>query len=173
MAHVLPRPSLPSPDKRWKIVDATMRRHGYAGHALIESLHTVQECFGFIDTPAMRFVANSLNVPLSKAYGASTFYHYFTLKPAGEHTCVVCQGTACYIKGAMQIVHAIESNFGVTLGHTTADKSLSMLSARCIGACALAPAVVIDGDVIGKATVDQVVERTAKKLKEKKVEYAA
>ena len=100
MQTYLEQPRLPSDDKRWKIVEATARRHGREPHALIETLHTVQECFGYLDETALRFVAGSLRVPLSRVYGAATFYHFFTLKPKGKHTCVVCTGTACYIKGA-------------------------------------------------------------------------
>ena len=78
-------PQLPSDDKRWKIVEATARRHGREPHALIETLHTVQECFGYLDEHALRFVASVLRVPLSRVYGAATFYHFFTLKPKGRH----------------------------------------------------------------------------------------
>src|SRR5260370_35267470 len=90
----------PSDDRRWKLVDATMRKHGNEPSALIESLHTVQESFGYLDDVALRYVAQSLRVPHSKVYGVSTFYHFFTLKPQGEHTCSVCTGTACFIKRA-------------------------------------------------------------------------
>ncbi len=100
MPLALKKPSPPSEDKRWKIVDATMRRHGHAPDALIETLHTVQECFGYLDKSALRYVAESLRVAFSQVYGVATFYHFFTLKPQGRHTCVVCTGTACYIKGA-------------------------------------------------------------------------
>src|ERR1039458_826755 len=93
-----PMPPLPSEDKRWKIVNGTMRRHGFARNALIETLHTAQSSFGYLDDEAIRFVARSLHVPLSQAYGVVTFYHHFSLKPAGKHTCTVCLGTACYIK---------------------------------------------------------------------------
>ena len=77
-------PQLPSDDKRWKIVEATARRHGREPHALIETLHTVQESFGYLDNSALRFVAMTLRIPLSRVYGAATFYHYFTLKPKGK-----------------------------------------------------------------------------------------
>src|ERR1039457_3619338 len=90
-----PMPPLPSNDKRWKIVNGTMRRHGFARNALIETLHTVQTSFGYLDDESIRFVAKSLRVPLSQAYGVVTFYHYFSLKPPGEHTATVCTGTAC------------------------------------------------------------------------------
>ncbi len=144
------RPNLPSNDKRWKLVNATMRRNGYADHALIETLHSVQDAFGFLDEEAMTFVADSLDLPLSKVFGAATFYHLFMLKPQGRHTCVVCTGTACYIKGADELIDSLAQRFGVQPGETTADEALSVMSARCVGACGLAPAVVIDSQVMGK-----------------------
>ena len=112
-------PQLPSADKRWKVVEATARRHGREPHALIETLHTVQESFGYLDETALRFVAATLRVPLSRVYGAATFYHFFTLKPQGRHTCVVCTGTACYIKGASSLLAAIQQRHGIKPGETT------------------------------------------------------
>ena len=141
---------LPSDDKRWKIVEATARRHGREPHALIETLHTVQESFGYLDESALRFVASTLRVPLSRVFGAATFYHFFTLKPKGKHTCVVCTGTACYIKGAPALLASIEQRHGIKPGETTPDGQLSVLTARCIGSCGLAPAVVLDSNVMGK-----------------------
>jgi bidirectional [NiFe] hydrogenase diaphorase subunit len=148
------KPTPPSDDRRWKLVDATIRKHGSEASALIESLHTVQETFGYLDTEALRYVATSLRVPLSKVYGVSTFYHFFTLKPQGEHTCVVCTGTACYIKGAGHLLEAVVETAGIKPGETTADGKLSLLTARCVGSCGLAPAVVFDGNVAGKVTPD-------------------
>ena len=155
-------PQLPSDDKRWKIVEATARRHGREPHALIETLHTVQESFGFLDEPALRFVASSLRVPLSRVYGAATFYHFFTLKPKGKHTCVVCTGTACYIKGAQGLLAGIERTYGVKPGETTPDGKLSVLTARCLGSCGLAPAVVLDNAVMGKIGPAEVLARIEK-----------
>ena len=153
------RPPLPSDDKRWKLVNATMRRNGYAGHALIETLHSVQDAFGFLDETAMRFVAGSLDLSLSKVFGVATFYHLFMLKPKGRHACVVCTGTACYIKGAGGLVDAIQERFAVGPGETTEDNRLSVLIARCVGACGLAPAVVLDGAMKGKQTAQQLMTR--------------
>jgi bidirectional [NiFe] hydrogenase diaphorase subunit len=153
------KPPLPSEDKRWKIVDAKMRRLGYAGHALIETLHTVQESFGYLDAEALSFVARALRVPPSRVYGVATFYNFFSLKPQGVHTCVVCLGTACYVKGASQVLAAIERYSGIKSGETTVDKQLSLLTARCIGACAIGPAVVYDGIVAGHRTPDNAVEK--------------
>lgn len=153
--HVPPPP--PSDDKRWKIVEATMRRAGYAGHALIETLHTVQDCFGYLDLIALRYVALSLGLPLSKVYGVATFYHVFTLKPQGRHTCVVCTGTACYIKGARGLLAEVESQWGIHPGETTGDRALSLFTARCLGACGLAPAAVVDGRVLGNQSTDTLI----------------
>lgn len=150
MQTYLGQPQLPSDDKRWKIVEATARRYGREPHALIETLHTVQECFGYLDETALRFVAATLRVPLSRAYGVATFYHFFTLKPKGKHTCVVCTGTACYIKGASALLGAVEKTYGIKPGESTPDGELSLLTARCLGSCGLAPAAVVDNVVLGR-----------------------
>lgn len=142
--------SPPSQDKRWKIVAAAMRRHGFSRNALIETLHTVQQSFGFLDRPALRFVAQSLRVPLSKAYGVATFYHFFSLKPPGDHTCVVCLGTACYIKGAPQLLAEVDRSLGIKPGQTTPDGRVSVLTARCVGSCSLAPVALFDGEVAAR-----------------------
>jgi len=152
----------PSADKRWKIVEATARRHGREPNALIETLHTVQESFGYLDESALRFVAGLLGVPLSRVFGVATFYHFFSLKPPGRHTCVVCTGTACYIKGAGTLLAGIERAYGVAPGETSPDGELSVLTARCLGSCGLAPAAVLDGAVLGKIGADDLLARIGK-----------
>lgn len=149
----------PSDDKRWRIVQAAMRRNGFRRDALIETLHAVQESFGYLDEDSLRYVARSLHTPMSHVYGVSTFYHFFSLKPAGEHTCVVCTGTACYIKGAPELLDAVSKEFHIGDGETSADGKLSLLTARCLGSCGLAPAAVFDGIVAGKVSSDGVIER--------------
>lgn len=146
------KPKQPSSDPRWRMVDATMRKHGHRPDALIETLHTVQETFGHLDNEALRYVAMSLRVPLSRVFGVATFYHFFSLTPKGEHTCIVCMGTACYIKGAPAILDALRGEYGVSAGETTADNKLSIMAARCIGACGGAPAVVFDEEMVSKVT---------------------
>jgi len=148
----------PSEDKRWRIVNATMRRYGFASHALIETLHAVQESFGFLDQEALNYVSAALRVPPSKTYGVATFYHFFKLKPAGRHSCVVCMGTACYIKGGREVLDAVSKAYDINDGETTPDKQLSLVIARCIGSCGLAPAAVIDGVVIPKMTPEKALE---------------
>jgi bidirectional [NiFe] hydrogenase diaphorase subunit len=154
----------PSSDKRWKIIAATMRKLGNERYALIEALHSYQQAFGFLDKPGLTYIAASLKIPLSQVYGAATFYNHFTMKPQGEHACIVCTGTACYIKGAADLLKSIFSKEGVKPGETTPDGKLSILTARCFGACGLAPVVVVDGDVVGRITTGVLEDRLRKVL---------
>lgn len=138
-------------DNRQKILDATMKRHQYRPDALIEVLHKAQELFGYLSPEMLRAVARSLHLPPSRVYGVATFYHFFSLAPQGEHACTVCLGTACYVRGAAELLAAIAEETGIRPGTTAADGSFSLLTARCLGACGIAPAAVIDGEVIGHA----------------------
>ena len=149
MPATIRRPPLPTEDKRWRIVSGTMRRHGFSRDALIETLHTVQESFGYLDKQSLKFVAESLRVPLIQAFGVATFYHYFTMKPPGLHTCLICMGTACYIKGAGRLLSDAEAYLGIRAGETTPDAQASLITARCIGSCSVAPAAVMDGETVG------------------------
>jgi bidirectional [NiFe] hydrogenase diaphorase subunit len=157
MPILFAKPVAPSDDKRWKIVETRMRRLGDRPEALIEALHAAQEAFGYLDSDALHFVGDTLGVPHSRVFGVATFYSFFTLKPQGEHTCVVCTGTACYINGAKDILVGLEREFHVKPKQTTEDGKISVLTARCLGACSLAPAVIVDGEVKGKATASALV----------------
>ncbi len=145
-------PAHPSGDKRFKILETFMKRHQQKQDALIEVLHKAQELFGYLENDLLLFVARGLRLPPSRVYGVATFYHYFTLKPKGAHSCVVCMGTACYVKGADRVLQAIEEVAGIKPGETTKDGQISLLTARCIGACGIAPAVVYDGMVTPRQT---------------------
>jgi bidirectional [NiFe] hydrogenase diaphorase subunit len=155
-----PVPAKKAPiDPRFKALDMTMKRHQYSPDALIEVLHKAQSAFGFLEEDVLIHVARGLKLPLSRVYGVATFYHLFTLKPNGAHTCVVCLGTACHVKGSGQLVSALEAELGVQMGETTADGKISLMAARCLGACGIAPAMVIDGAVSGKQTPDDAVNK--------------
>ena len=156
-------PSAPSDDKRWRIVETRMRRLGNRPDGLIEALHSVQETFGYLDDDALRYISASLRVPPSKVFGVATFYHHFTMKPQGEHACVICTGTACYINGAGEILKTVESRLGIKPGQTTSDGELSLLTARCLGACSLAPAAIVDGEVQGRFVAEDFLARFASK----------
>ena len=147
-----------SGDKRFKILETHMKKHQFRHDALIEILHKAQELFGYLENDLLLFVACKLKLPASRVYGVATFYHFFQLKPQGEHTCVVCLGTACYVKGADKIISGIQEKYQIKAGETTADHKLSLLTARCIGACGIAPAVVYDGTVTPRATPESALE---------------
>ena len=144
-------------DMRFKLLDVAMKRQQYQPDALIEVLHKAQDLFGYLEDDLLLFVAAKLNLPASRVYGVATFYHFFTLKPKGKHTCVVCMGTACYVKGADKVLAAVEDRAKIKAGETTPDGELSLLTARCIGACGIAPAVVLDGTVVGNQTPASIV----------------
>jgi bidirectional [NiFe] hydrogenase diaphorase subunit len=155
-------PAHPSGDKRFKILDVTLRKQQFRPDSLIEVIHKAQELFGYLEEDVLLYVARALMLPPSRVYGVATFYHLFTLKPRGEHTCVVCMGTACFVKGAGDILAAAENNARIKAGQTTPDNRVSLLVARCIGACGIAPAVVFDGTTAG----DQTPEAVLRHLKE-------
>lgn len=148
-----------SGDPRFKLVDRALKRFQYRQDALLEVLHTAQEAFGFLSEDLLIYTARQLKLPLSWVYGVATFYHFFSLKPQGEHTCIVCLGTACYVKQAAEIVNKLQSEFGIEPGHTTEDGKLSLSTARCLGSCGLAPMVVLDGEVMGRETPETVLEQ--------------
>jgi len=149
----------PSGDNRFKMLDASMKRHRFAPEALIEVLHTAQELFGYLTADILYYIAHHLRLPPSRVYGVATFYHFFTFAPKGEHSCVVCTGTACYVKGADRILAVIEGALGTVAGKTTADGRVSLSTARCLGACGLAPVVVYDGEVVGNQAPEPALER--------------
>jgi bidirectional [NiFe] hydrogenase diaphorase subunit len=143
---------LASCDRRYKNLDMALKRNHYQPDALIEVLHRAQESFGYLEEEVLLYIARQLKLPLSRVYGVASFYHLFSLKPSGAHSCVVCIGTACYVNGANQILETLQTNLEIKVGETTADGQVSLLTARCLGACGIAPAVVFDGVVEGKLT---------------------
>lgn len=146
----------PSGDERYKAIDRTMKLFNYEQDALLEVLNSAQENMGYLSEDLLIYISRQLNVPLVQVYGVSTFYHMFTFEPLGENNCIVCTGTACHVKGSDQIVQALATEFNVADGDTTEDGLFSLRSARCLGSCGLAPVVVLNGKVSGKATPDAV-----------------
>lgn len=149
----------PSGDARFKLIDRTLERFQFQQDALIEVLHTAQEVFGYLDESLLVYVARQLRLPLSWVYGVATFYHFFSLKPQGEHTCIICMGTACYVKRAAEILASMQETYGIEAGQTTPNGKLSLSTARCLGSCALAPLVVLDGEVLARQTPEMTVGR--------------
>ncbi len=136
-----------------------MKEHNFQESALLEILHKAQEIYGYLGKDLMMDISQSLNLPPSHVYGVATFYSIFKLTEPGEHIVTGCLGTACYVKGVEEIIQVIEREFKVKRGETTPDRKLSVFVTRCIGACAMAPNMVVDDEVIGKATKEMVLEK--------------
>lgn len=143
-------------DPRTKLIMAKIKKENYKPDALIEVLHTAQSVYGYLPMNVLVFITKELKVPPARVYSTVTFYHFFSLKSKGEHTCLVCTGTACYVKGAERILSAIEKDFALKPGQVSSDNKLGVSTARCIGACGLAPAVVIDDEVHAKVKPEEV-----------------
>jgi bidirectional [NiFe] hydrogenase diaphorase subunit len=155
----------PSGDDRFAVLDKRITRVHHAQDQLIELLHVAQDLFGYLSEDVLMYVARALRLPPSQVYGVATFYHLFELSSPGDHSCTVCTGTACFVKGADEIVRRVGEHYGVTVGTTSDDRRMTLRTARCLGSCGLAPVVVLDGEVLGKeqpermmALVDERVE---------------
>jgi bidirectional [NiFe] hydrogenase diaphorase subunit len=151
-------------DNRRLQLEKIMKEHNYEESALLEILNRAQEIYGYLDKDLLVDIAESLNLPPSHVYGVTTFYSYFKLRKPGQHVVTGCLGTACYVKGVEEILEAVEAEFKVKRGGSTSDGKLSLLLTRCIGACAMAPNIVVDDQVIGKATKEIVIERIKQAL---------
>lgn len=151
----------PVHDPRVRLLEATMKRYRRRPDALLEVLHTAQELFGYLDRDTLTLIGRALRVPPSRVIGVATFYNFFSLTPKGAHTCVVCLGTACYVKGAARILAAVQRAHHLAVNGTTADGQISLGTARCLGACGLAPAVVLDRAINGRMTPDATLARLA------------
>lgn len=156
----------PSGDERYTTLDKTMNKYNFEQNALIEVLNSAQELFGYLSRDLLFYVAQKLNVPMSRVYGVSSFYHLFKFEPLGDHNCTICTGTACHVKGADLIKSALAEAYHVKPGETTEDNSFSLNEARCLGSCGLAPVVVLDGEIIGKSTPKEVIKRVAMVLEQ-------
>lgn len=117
---------------------------------LMPTLHEAQKIFGAIPIEVQKVVSEGLNVPMAEIYGVVTFYSQFTLEPKGEFLIGICLGTACYVKGAQNIIDLIVAKTGCPVGTTTADGKFSVEATRCIGACGLAPVLTVNEDVYGR-----------------------
>lgn len=146
-------------DNRMKLLDAAMKRNQFQHDSLIEVLHTAQELFGYLEKDILIYITKNLKLPPSKVFGVATFYNFFSLAPKGKHSCNICMGTACYVKGASTIQSTLEKYLGIKAGETTPDGKVSLMTARCIGACGIAPAIVMDGKIVGYQTPESVLKQ--------------
>ena len=123
---------------------------------LINVLHSVQHQLGYLPAEVQEVIARELKMPVAKVYGVVTFYSFFTMIPKGEHPVSVCMGTACYVRGAEQILTEFKKQLKIEVGQTTGDGKFSLNCLRCVGACGLAPVVMVGEKVYGRVTPQQV-----------------
>ena len=154
----------PSGDERFGMLDKALKRSRYSQDQLIEILHVAQELFGYLSNDVLIYVGRALKLPLSKVFGVATFYHLFTFEEPGDHSATICTGTACFVKGADDIVAALSRVHGVASGGTTDDGLFTLKTARCLGSCGMAPVVVLDGVVRGHLDADTTVDAVAELL---------
>jgi len=128
-----------------QIIDA----HGRDSANLLAILQDIQKQENYLPRETLKELAKKLNVPLSRIYSLATFFASFSLKERGKHICTVCMGTACHVRGAPRLVDQVEREFGIKPGGTTADKKLTLETVNCVGACALGPLVILDGEYHG------------------------
>jgi len=131
---------------------------------LVNILHDLQAEFRYLTEPAMRETASRLGLSRAQVYGVATFYHGFHTEPRGAHTCTVCMGTACHVRGAPRLLEQVERDTGVAAGGTAPDLSLNVEEVSCVGACAIGPLAILDGDVHGHMTPDVLSRMVAKLL---------
>ncbi|HSQ48786.1 MAG TPA: NAD(P)H-dependent oxidoreductase subunit E [Candidatus Deferrimicrobiaceae bacterium] len=157
-------------DKRRAMLEKVLKEHNFQESALLEILHRAQEIYGYLDKDLLMDIAGSLNLPPSKVYGVATFYSFFKLRKPGQHVVTSCLGTACYVKGVEEIIQAIEKEFSLKRGGSTSDGMLSLVATRCIGACAMAPIIVVDDELIPKATREVVIQKIKQTIGGEKAE---
>ena len=144
-----------TPEQEQKLLEVIEKNKDLPG-ALLPVLHEAQEIYGYLPIEVQQMVADGLGVSLSEVYGVATFYSRFSLTPKGKHQISVCLGTACYVKGSDKVLEEVEKMLGIKSGECTPDGLFSIESCRCVGACGLAPVMMIDEEVYGKLTPAEV-----------------
>jgi len=147
-----------------------LKKHKGQEDALITILQEIQEVYSYLPEEALTHLSAEANIPLSRIYAVATFYAQFYLTPRGRNTIRVCRGTACHVRGGSLILEAVERELGITDGETTPDLEYSLETVACIGACALAPAMVVNENTYGKMTPSEAAKTVSRKeKKEQKV----
>ncbi len=143
-------------DSREEKLNDIIAKYRNTRGALIPVLHEAQELYGYLPLAVQKQISEGLGVPLTEIYGVVTFYTQFSLKKKGKYKIQVCLGTACYVKGAGKVLDMLKEKLGVNVGETTADGQFSLDACRCVGACGLAPVMMINDDVYGKLDPDAI-----------------
>jgi len=144
-------------DEMNNMLDSVLEKHkGQGQKALMSTLQEAQEIFGYLPLPVQKKVAVALDVSVAEVYGVISFYSFFSLKPKGDVVFNVCLGTACYVKGSQKLLEEIEKSIGISSGEVTKDGKYSISACRCVGACGLAPVILVNDDVYGRLTPEEI-----------------
>ncbi|SHK05306.1 NADH-quinone oxidoreductase subunit NuoE [Desulforamulus aeronauticus] len=127
--------------------------------ALIPVLQQAQEIYGYLSPELIRIISSRLRIPTSRTYGVATFYSQFHLKPRGRHIIKVCQGTACHVRGGSKLMEVLKNYLGAQPGETTEDLKFTLETVACLGACGLAPVVMINDQTVGQLTPEKVLQK--------------
>jgi NADH-quinone oxidoreductase subunit E len=138
-------------------IDAVISKHRSQPGCVITVLRECQEITGYLPVELIDYISSGLNLPLSQVYGVASFYALFSMKPKGRNMIKVCLGTACYVKGIQEVIARIQNTYGIEAGGTTADRRFSLEAVRCLGACGLAPVMVVNHDTHGDISADKVI----------------
>lgn len=152
-------------DEKERKLQEIIEKYRDSKGALIPVLHEAQEVYGYLPMSVQKNISESMNISLSEIYGVVTFYTQFSLKPKGGFKVNVCMGTACYVKGSNLIQEKLQEKLGIHVGDCTEDGKFSLDACRCIGACGLAPVIMINDDVYGRLTADDI-EKVLEKYKD-------
>ena len=139
-------------------VDEVIERYSNKAGALIPVLTQCQKIVGYVPVELQDYIAKGLNIPGSTVYGVVTFYSFFSMVPKGRHIIKVCMGTACYVRGIGEVLNRICSEFQMDVGETTEDRRFSLEAVRCLGACGLAPVIVVNDDTHGDVSADKIMD---------------
>ncbi len=145
-------------DEMWHRIDAVISGNRSKPGSIITVLRECQNIVGYLPKELMDFISREMNIPGSTVFGVATFYSLFLLKPKGRHTIKICLGTACYVKGIQEVLSRIGNSFRLEAGETTPDRRFSLELIRCLGACGLAPVMVVGQDVHGDVSADKVID---------------
>ncbi|BBO69231.1 NADH dehydrogenase subunit E [Desulfosarcina alkanivorans] len=145
-------------DEMWARIDAVIDANKAVSGAVITVLRECQTIAGYLPVELLDYISQGLNLPASSVYGVASFYSLFSMVPKGRHTIRMCLGTACYVKGIKEALSRIENEYQLKEGGTTDDRRFSLEAVRCLGACGLAPVMVVDQDTYGDVSSDKVIE---------------
>ncbi|CDF57359.1 NADH-quinone oxidoreductase subunit NuoE [Thermobrachium celere] len=143
-------------DERLEKIMKVIEEHKTVKGGLIPVLHEIQDTYGYLPEDILKIVSRELDIPMAEIFGVASFYSYFSLEPKGEHIIRVCLGTACYVKGAQGLIDRLCKELNVEVGKTTADGKFTLEATRCLGACGLAPVMVIGEKVYGRVTPEDI-----------------